>query len=219
MRYPVAHPPQPPPMRAAIYSRVSTMHQNTENQVDALREVATKRGWRILTEIEDKGISGAKGREKRPGLDRCLKAAERRMYDVLLVWSLDRLGRSLQDLIHTLADLNKAGVRLYIHQQNIDTTTPAGKAMFQMLGVFAEFEREMIRERVNSGLARARKAGKKPGPVGLSATDPERYERIRGMLMSGVAVWRVHKDTGTGHQTVKNIKKAIDAEIFQQQGA
>ena len=105
---------------------------------------------------QDVGISGAKGREKRPGLDAMLKGVTRRDFDLGAAWSVDRLGRSLQDLVATLGELQAKGVGLYLHQQGIDTTTPAGKALFQMLGVFAEFERAMIREHVMAGLRRAR---------------------------------------------------------------
>jgi DNA invertase Pin-like site-specific DNA recombinase len=112
---------------------------------------------------EDAGISGAKGRDKRPGFDRMLKDATIGKFDILAAWSVDRLGRSLQDLIGFLSELHSTGRDLYLHQQAIDTSTPSGRAMFQMLGVFAEFERGMIRERVNAGLARAKAKGVKLG--------------------------------------------------------
>ena len=142
--------------RAAIYARVSTGSQTVENQLRELRHVAERHGWQIVTEFSDKGISGAKGRDQRPGLDKLLQAVARREVDMVLAWSVDRLGRSLQDLLSFLGELHAKGVDLYLHQQGLDTSTPAGKALFQMMGVFAEFERAIIRERVRSGLERAK---------------------------------------------------------------
>ena len=144
--------------RAAIYSRVSTDAQTTENQERELREIAQRSGWEVVETYRDHGISGAKGRDHRPALDALCKDATRRRFDVILVWSVDRLGRSLKDLVHFLEEIHGAHVDLFLHQQGIDTTTPAGKAMFQMMGVFAEFERAMIQERVKAGLARAKAA-------------------------------------------------------------
>src|SRR4051794_38749463 len=121
--------------RAALYLRVSTSCQDTANQRTALEAVATQRGWAIVASYEDNGISGAKGRDRRPGLDAMLKDAGRAKFDVVMTWAIDRLGRSLTDLLGTLRDLEAAHVDLFIHQQNLDTTTPAGRAMFGMLGV------------------------------------------------------------------------------------
>ena len=145
--------------RVAIYARVSTNGQTTDNQVRELRKVARRHGWKIVTEYIDHGFSGAKGRDKRPELDKLLKAANRREFDIIMAWSVDRLGRSLQHLVGFLDDIHAKGVDLYLHLQNIDTSTPSGKAMFQMAGVFAEFERSMIQERVRAGLERARAQG------------------------------------------------------------
>ncbi len=142
--------------RVAIYARVSTRDQTVDNQTKSLREVAERSGWQISHEFVDAGISGAKGRGQRPEFDNLCKAVVRREIDVVMSWSVDRLGRSLQDLVAFLGELNGAGVDLYLHQQGVDTTTPAGKALFQMMGVFAEFERSMIRERVIAGIERAR---------------------------------------------------------------
>ena len=145
--------------RAALYLRVSTKEQTTDNQRLELERVAQAKGWQISAIYEDEGISGAKGRDKRPSYDRMLKDAVRARFDVLMAWDVSRLGRSLTHLVQCLDDLHSNGVDLYLHQQAIDTTTPSGKAMFQMTGVFAEFERAMIRERVKAGLARAVMAG------------------------------------------------------------
>ncbi len=128
--------------RAAIYARVSTLNgQTPENQLMQLRGVAEKAGWTVVGEFVDHGISGAKGRDERPAFDRLCKAATRREIDVVMAWSVDRLGRSLQNLVAFLGDLQASDVDLYLHQQGVDTTTPGGKALFQMMGVFAEFER------------------------------------------------------------------------------
>src|SRR5918911_3823286 len=159
--------------RAAIYLRVSTSGQTVENQRRELHAAAGRHGWRIVREFEDAGISGSKGRDQRPGLDALLKAVSRREVDLVAAWSVDRLGRSLQDLVAVLGELHGKGVDLYLHRQGIDTTTPAGKALFQMMGVFAEFERAMIVERVNAGLARANAQGKKLGRPMIGAEKEE----------------------------------------------
>src|ERR1700693_3328355 len=147
----------------AIYTRVSTDHQTTENQERELREIAERMGWQIVELYRDEGVSGAKSREHRPGFDALCKDAARRRFGMVMAWSVDRLGRSLQDLVGFLSELHALGIDLFLHQQGLDTSTPAGKAMFQMMGVFAEFERSMIRERVNAGLRRAKAAGKTLG--------------------------------------------------------
>jgi len=149
--------------RAVLYLRVSTADQTTANQERELREIAGRAGYEIVRVYKDHGISGAKGRDKRPAFDGLCRDATQRKFDVVMAWSVDRLGRSLQDLIGFLSELHALGIDLFLHQQGLDTTTPAGKAMFQMLGVFAEFERSMIKERVRAGLARAKAAGTKLG--------------------------------------------------------
>ena len=146
--------------KVVIYARVSMSEQTPDNQLRELRAIANRMGWQIVQENIDHGISGAKGREQRPAYDQMYRVIVRREFDLVMVWSVDRLGRSLQQLVGFLSDLHAKGVDLYLHQQGIDTTTPAGKAMFQMCGVFAEFERAMIQERVKAGLARARNQGK-----------------------------------------------------------
>jgi DNA invertase Pin-like site-specific DNA recombinase len=141
--------------RAALYVRVSTDSQTVENQIRELRQVAERRGWEVVEVYNDAGISGAKGRNGRPGLDSMLKDASRRRFDVAMAWAIDRLGRSLTDLLHIIQHLEACGVDLYLDQQSIDTTTPMGKLVFQVTGAFAEFERTMIRQRVKAGLKRA----------------------------------------------------------------
>jgi len=138
--------------RAALYVRVSTDSQTVENQIRELSQVAERRGWQVVEVYRDAGISGAKGRDQRPGLDAMLKDAGRRKFDIVMAWAIDRLGRSLIDLLRTIQDLEAVGVDLYLDQQHLDTTTPTGKLLFHVTGAFAEFERSMIRQRVNAGL-------------------------------------------------------------------
>ena len=158
-------------LRVAIYARVSTSNQTTENQLSDLARVAALRDWTIVETFCDEGISGAKNRVDRPALDRMLKDAVRGKFDLIAVWSIDRLGRSLQHLIETVNELQAVGVDLYMHQQAIDTTTPAGKLAFSIFGAFSEFERSLIRERVIAGLDRAKRNGTKLGrPTNLNDT-------------------------------------------------
>jgi len=149
--------------RAAIYVRVSTDRQTIENQLRELRQIAERRGWEVVHEYHDTGISGTKSREARPGLDEMLKDAQRRRFDIVMAWAIDRLGRSLIDLLGTIQTLEACGVDLYLDQQSIDTTTPAGRLMFQIVGAFAEFEHSIIRQRVRAGLKRAIESGKQLG--------------------------------------------------------
>jgi DNA invertase Pin-like site-specific DNA recombinase len=130
--------------RAALYARVSTGGQTVENQLRELEAVAARAGWEIVERYVDQGVSGAKGRAQRPALDALHKAVIRGEVDVVAAWSVDRLGRSLQELILILNELRERNVDLYLHQQGLDTATPSGRAMYQMLGVFAEFERAIM---------------------------------------------------------------------------
>jgi DNA invertase Pin-like site-specific DNA recombinase len=188
--------------RAAIYLRVSTGHQTTDNQRIELERIAQQRGWHVVGIYEDAGISGAKGRDKRPQFDRLLKDATRRRFDIVAAWSVDRLGRSLQDLVAFLSELRGTGCDLYLHQQAIDTSTPSGRAMFQMLGVFAEFERGMIRERVNAGLARAKAKGVR---LGRPTCDPDVEARIRALRQSGMGVHSIRRELGVGVSAIQRV--------------
>jgi DNA invertase Pin-like site-specific DNA recombinase len=185
--------------RVGIYIRVSTDGQTTANQRRELEVVANRSGWQVVDIYEDAGISGSNGRERRPGLDRLLKDATARRVNMIAAWSVDRLGRSLQHLVELLNELQALDCHLYLHQQAIDTTTPSGKAMFQMCGVFAEFERAMIVERVNSGLARAKAKGIKLGrgnrKDGAWSADEERWGMTRDELEKRIL--KLHKG-GTG---------------------
>jgi DNA invertase Pin-like site-specific DNA recombinase len=177
----------------ALYLRVSTSEQTTQNQ---------RLGWRIAAVFEDAGVSGAKGREKRPGLDALLKGAARREFDLVAAWSVDRLGRSVQDLVSTLGELHAKRIDLYLHQQGLDTTTPTGRAMFQMMGVFAELERAMIQERVKAGLARARAEGTK---LGRPRVDKATEAAIRTARRKGTGINRIARDLGVGVSVVQRV--------------
>jgi DNA invertase Pin-like site-specific DNA recombinase len=192
--------------RVTLYLRVSTDGQTVENQRRDLETAAGRHGWRIVAEFVDKGISGAKGRDRRPGFDRLLKAIARREFDIVAAWSVDRLGRSLQDLIGFLGEVHAKGINLYLHQQGLDSSTPGGKALFQMLGVFAEFERAMIRERVNAGLARARAKGVRLGRPRVST---EIEAAIRDALGTGMGIRKVAVQLGVGTSTVRRVKTGL----------
>jgi DNA invertase Pin-like site-specific DNA recombinase len=194
--------------RAALYLRVSTREQSTAMQRAALEDVAARAGWQIVAVYEDAGVSGAKGRDQRPEFDRMLKDATRRRFDVVMAWAIDRLGRSLQHLIACLGDLHAARVDLYLHQQAIDTTTDTGRAFFQMLGVFAEFERSMIKSRVQAGVDRARAAGKR---LGRPATKAATAAAIRASLAAGVSIRKAAELHGVGISTVQRVKSAAAA--------
>jgi DNA invertase Pin-like site-specific DNA recombinase len=209
--------------RVGIYIRVSTDGQTTANQRRELEAVAARSGWDIVGVYEDAGISGAKGREKRPGFDRLLKDATGRKVDMIAAWSVDRLGRSLQHLVGFLNELQALGCDLYLHQQAIDTTTPSGRAMFQMCGVFAEFERSMIVERVNAGLKRAKRDGielgrgkRKDGARnadetrwGMSRADLEK--RILRLRKDGTGILKIARTLGIGTSVVQGIVSPFEA--------
>jgi DNA invertase Pin-like site-specific DNA recombinase len=190
-------------MRVAIYTRVSTGSQTTENQLRELDTVAERHGWQVVAKFTDEGISGAKGRDQRPGLNSLMEGVTRRDFDKVMAWSVDRLGRSLSDLLSVMGELKTKGVDLYLHQQSLDTSTPAGKAMFQMLGVFSEFEREIIRERVNSGLARAKAQGKKLGRPRRDT--PKRLAAIRKLRKRGIGINKIASKLGIGVSVVQRV--------------
>lgn len=194
--------------RAAIYVRVSTDGQTVDNQLQALQQVAERRGWEVVETFSDAGISGAKGRDKRPGLDAMLKAAQRRSFDVVMTWSIDRLGRSLIDLLHSVQHLESCGIDLFIDQQNIDTTTPTGKLMFAITGAFAEFERSMITARVKAGMNRAKAQGKK---LGRPPVDAALERKAQAELRKGSGIIKTARLVGLGVGTVHRIKQAMAA--------
>jgi DNA invertase Pin-like site-specific DNA recombinase len=191
--------------KVAIYARVSTDKQTTDNQLRELRAIADKNGWELINEFVDEGVSGAKGRDKRPQFDALMKSAVRREVDVVMAWSIDRLGRSLQHLVEFLSEIQEVGCDLYLHQQAINTTTPAGRAMFQMCGIFAEFERSIIRERVKSGLERAKEKGVRLGRKPLS--DETRAE-IVAMRATGISMAKIANELGISAGVVCKVVNA-----------
>ena len=182
--------------------------------------ITDRRGWQVVEIYRDAGISGAKGREQRPGLDAMLYDAGRRRFDVLMAWAIDRLGRSLIDLLGTIQHLEAVGVDLYLEQQHLDTTTPAGKLLFQITGAFGEFERSMIRQRVKSGLApikakiaRGEKFTSTAGIVrrnlGRPGAEPDKMERARQELARGTGIGKTARLVGLGTGTVHRLKREM----------
>jgi DNA invertase Pin-like site-specific DNA recombinase len=192
--------------RAVLYLRVSTLDQTTANQEHELRDVAERAGWQVTKVYKDHGISGAKGRDKRPAFDALHKAAARREFELVMAWSVDRLGRSLKDLVNFLDELRALNVDLFLKTQGIDTTSPSGKAMFGMLSVFAAFARSIIQERVRAGLARAKRQGKVLGRPKIAA-DIE--AAVRATLASGTGMLKAAKMHGLGVGTVQRIARAM----------
>jgi DNA invertase Pin-like site-specific DNA recombinase len=191
----------------AIYTRVSTAGQSCLAQETELRQIAARAGWRIVEVYSDHGISGARSRKDRPAFDRLLRDASRRQFDQIACWSVDRLGRSLKDLVGFLQEVHALGIGLYLHQQGLDTTTPAGTAMFQMLGVFAEFERGIIRDRVLAGLARARAEGR---VLGRPRMAEEKTRAIRAALVTGGASLRqIAAQYRVGLGSVQRVKASM----------
>lgn len=197
--------------RAAIYARVSTDGQTTDNQLRELRLVAERNGWEIVQEFIDQGISGAKGREQRPAFDALWKGAIRREFDVVMVWAVDRLGRSLSHLVNFLSEMHAKKVDLFLHQQGIDTTTPAGKALFGVMGVFAEFERSMIQERVKAGIKRVRAQGRRWGRRTVEETDPAVCTQILELRRKGLGMGAIGKRVGRSSRTVWRFLRGVEA--------
>ena len=190
----------------AIYCRVSTADKNqtVENQLRDLLTVAQRQDWEIVATFLDEGISGAKGRDKRPGFDNLLKGVARKDFDLIATFSVCRIGRSLPDLIHFLGDIQTKSVDLYVHTQGLDTSTSSGRMMFSMLGVFAEFERAIHRERVLSGLRRTtKKSGRKPMP-------DDRVEAIRKSLLDGLGIRATARLHCASPMTVTAIKRSTE---------
>jgi DNA invertase Pin-like site-specific DNA recombinase len=191
--------------RVALYTRVSTSDgkQTVDNQLRDLNIAAERLGWEIVAHFSDVGISGAKGRDRRPGLDEMMRGISRRDFDMVAAWSVCRLGRSLQHLVSLLGDLDARKVDLYLHVQAIDTSTPSGKAMFQMMGVFSEFERAMISERVRAGLARSDKRTGRP-PLDFLVR-----RKIEKLLTQGMSINATAKKLNVGLGTVHRIKTQL----------
>ena len=190
-------------MKAVIYSRVSTNDQTVDNQINILREVAEKKGLEIVKEISDEGISGAKGRDEREGFNELIKGSIQKEWDIILVWDVSRLGRSLQHLVSFLDDIHSAKCDLYIHQSGLDTSTASGKMMFQMIGVFSEFERSMIRERVIAGQQRAKAEGKHIGRK--TNVNEGTLNAVKHLRENNVPIKRIAKNLKIGVGTVYKI--------------
>jgi len=174
----------------ALYARVSTSTQTAENQLLDLRATAARAGYQIITEFVDSGISGAKGRADRPQLDALLKAATQRKFEMVMVWDISRLGRSLQNLVEILTELQSLKIDLFFQQQGLDTSTSSGRMMFSVFGALAEYERELIRERVIAGQQRAKAQGRKlgrPSKLNEGLKSAIRLLREKGMGIKQIA--------------------------------
>jgi DNA invertase Pin-like site-specific DNA recombinase len=191
---------------AALYLRVSTDEQTLANQRRELTAAAERHGWQVVAEFSDAGISGSKGRDQRPGFDRLMRGIARREFDMVAAWSVDRLSRSLSHLVTFLGEIHGKGVDLYLHTQGVDTSTPTGKAMFQLLGVFAELERSIITERINAGIARAQAQGTHCGRPRIDAAVEK---RIQAHLRGGKGILKVAREVGVGTGTVQRIKQEM----------
>jgi DNA invertase Pin-like site-specific DNA recombinase len=199
-------------LRAALYLRTSKSDQTTENQRLALEEEAGRRGWTVTETYRDHGISGAKFGKLRPELDRMLKDAKRHRFDVVMAWSIDRVGRSTHEVTGIMEELETVGVSQFYLQQGIDGSTPAGRAMIQMAIVFSEFERGIIRERIMAGLERAKRVGTKSGKaIGRPKTSANVEGAIRAKLQQGAGALRTAKELGVGVSVVMRVKRAAEA--------
>ena len=197
--------------KVVIYSRVSTKDQNCENQIRLLKEIVERNNWNLVDLYVDVGISGSKGREDRKEFDRLNKDMIRRKFNRILVWDISRLGRSLQHLVEFLNEVNSIGCNLYIHQSGLDTSTPNGKMMFQMIGVFSEFEREMISERVKLGLERVKSKGKRLGRP--QKVDLKMIDEMKKLKDIGWSYGKISDHLGVSKMTVsRNIKSISSLE-------
>jgi DNA invertase Pin-like site-specific DNA recombinase len=209
--------------RAAIYARVSTSDkQSVESQLAKLRKVAELREWAVVEIYKDEGISGAKGRDQRPGLDQMLKDASKRKFDLVMAWAVDRLGRNLRHLLETTENLRACGVGLYLDQQHLDTTTPAGEAMLQMVGVFAQFERATMQQRINAGLSLVKeklardgkfetRGGKVRTRLGRPGAKAESVAKARELLATGMGICKVAMVAKLGVGTVHKLAREMRA--------
>lgn len=195
--------------RVAIYVRVSTGSQTVENQKRDLLAVAERAGWDIVRIYEDQAVSGGKTGHSRPAFKAMCMDASRHQFDVVAAWSVDRISRNLRDLLAFAAELEALNIDLFLQAQALDTSTPSGRAMFAMCGVFGELERAVIRERVLSGLNRARAAGKRLGRPRVSA---ELEVRVRAALASGnQGIRKIAREFQIGTGTVQRIKTEMVA--------
>lgn len=192
-------------LKTAIYARVSTDKQDVAMQLRELREYIKKRKWSVFKEFIDRGYTGSN--IKRPAFQAMLSAAHKRQFDVLLVWKLDRMSRSMKDLVSTLDKLGELGIDFVSYQNEMDTTTSTGKLIFHVLGAVAEFERDIISERVKAGLEHARAKGK---ILGRPAVKPFIIKKAKELRREGLSFRAIEKRLGIDHSTI--IKKlAINA--------
>ena len=200
--------------RVAIYCRVSTAdnNQTVENQLRDLLAVAERQDWEIVATFCDEGISGAKGRDKRPAFDSLLKGVARKDFDLIAAFSVCRIGRSLPDLINFLGDIQSKGVDLYLHAQGLDTSTPSGAMMFQMLSVFSTYEKTILRDRILSGLRRTtKKSGRRPMPE-------DRAQAIRRSLIDGSSIRataRLHRASTTTVTAIKRSLETVEGTVLE----
>jgi DNA invertase Pin-like site-specific DNA recombinase len=187
-----------PPKTVAIYARVSTDRQSTESQLHALHEFIEKRSWTISKEYIDEGYTGSN--TKRPAFNEMMADAKRREFDVLLVYKLDRLSRSLKDLITTLDDLQSLGIDFISYDNGLDTTTPTGRLLFHVVGAVAEFEKGIIRERVKAGLENARRKGRR---LGRPEIPPGTLEKARKLRRQGLSFRAIEKKLGIDESTIR----------------
>ena len=194
------------PTKVAIYARVSTASQSVENQFAELRDVAARNGWEIVVELSDHGISGAKGRDQRPAFDELLRRATRREFDLIMVWAIDRLGRSIQHLVSFINEIQSLRVDLYVHQQAIDTTTPSGRMIFSIFSALGEYERELMRERIIAGQKRARSQGIKIGRP--SKMNDAVKTSVKMLREKGIGIRDIAKKLEIGVGTVYSVLRA-----------
>ena len=201
--------------KVCLYSRTSHSDSNPENQLNELRQIARRNDWIIVKEYVDAGISGAKGRDKRPQFDAMLKSAMRKEFDLVMFWAVDRASRNLTHLVQMIDDLHSKNVGMYFHQQAIDTTTPSALAMIQMAGIFASFERSMLRERVLASHERAKAEGKTIGRP--SMINDGLVASIKYMREQGKGIKRIAKELGVGVGTIYKVihPPMTDKEIIE----
>lgn len=193
--------------RCGIYIRVSTDQQTTENQRRILLEVAERSGWEVVGIYEDHGISGSKGRDRRPGFDALLKAVARSEINMVMAWSVDRLGRSLSGLIGLLGELDARGCDLFLHQQALDSSSPQGRALFALASVFAELESSLISSRVKLGQQRARAQGVR---FGRPPIPPIEIDKVKVRLSKGQSIRVIAKATHMSTASVMRIKRSME---------
>ncbi len=193
--------------KAAIYGRVSTIHQNVDNQLLELRQTAKRFNWIVSHEIVDQAVSGSKGRHNRPAFDKLFRMIQKKEIDVVMAWSIDRLGRSIADLTSFMSEVQAAGVDLYIEKQAINTATPSGRMIFGIFAALGEYEREIIRERIHAGLNRARAEGKRLGRPSVASSETVQAS-VRLLREKQMPIHQIAKSLKIGVGTVSKILAA-----------